>query len=364
MTTFEANGTLPSLGDLQDEKSLMWQERSFRAYDTMCFIKAPVETRIMDGAVALCRHYEQLFSHTLPESDIGRINAARGRRTHVDSETATLVRAALGYCKISDGLYDITMAPLSDLWNYHRASVPKTSDIEEAKKHVHWECVDVSGNTVVVADPEAQITLGGIAKGYIADKVRDFLAENGEHDAFISLGGNVVVAGRAPHGGPWRIGVRSPEFHHERARRHTRSLAIARSPHGIDKRALADVDRRYAEKPAFTLSASDLSIVTSGIYERCFRDAETGREYHHIIDPRTGFPCESNLASATVLSRRSLDGDGLSTSLLIMGMEPAARFIESLPGTAALFITRDGAMRVAGDDEILHETGADALVHT
>lgn len=358
------NVPLASQRQEADSDKRAWHERSFHAYDTACFIKAPVGEHVMDKIVALCRRYENLFSHTIPESDVGRINAAHGTRVSVDHETATLVKAALGYCKASGGLFDITMAPLASLWNYHAGSVPKTSDIERAREHVRWECVDVVGDTVVVADPQAEITLGGIAKGYIADRIRDLLAENGARDAFISLGGNVVVSGRGPSGNAWRIGVRSPAFHLDRKREHVENLARARSPHGVDPRALADAGRRR-EKPAFVLRASDLSIVTSGIYERCFRDKKTGGAYHHIVDPATGFPCESDLASATVISRRSIDGDGLSTALVIMGAKRAARFIErEFPGVAVLFITREGSTLVTGSKTLLRETGADVLPRT
>ena len=99
-------------------------------------------------------------------------------------------------------------------------------------------------------------------------------------------------------------------------------------------------------------------MVTSGIYERCFLDKATGAVHHHILDPKTGHPCESDLASATVLSRTSIEGDGLSTALIIMGCNRAAAFIREQTDAAALFIRRDGSMAVAGNEEILEETRA------
>ena len=98
--------------------------------------------------------------------------------------------------------------------------------------------------------------------------------------------------------------------------------------------------------------------MTSGIYERCFLDKATGTVHHHILDPKTGRPCESDLASATVLSRTSIEGDGLSTALVIMGRDRAAAFIREKTDAAAIFIRRDGSAAVAGNEEILKETRA------
>ena len=347
----------PFSADAPHPEEIQWRERWFHAFDTECLVKARATEHELDQVVSLCTRYERIFSHTLPGSNIWAVNHARGKRTKVDRETAALVREALRYCSKSGGLFDITLAPLARLWNFHTAHVPSESDVARALRHAGWQRVDATEDTVIVTDPEAEITLGGIAKGYIADRVRDLLVDQGVRDAFISLGGNVVTMGRSPHDRPWNIGVRSPDFHRDQEKKRIENEAIARSPHGIDKRALRDLGRR-PEKPACVLTCSDMSVVTSGIYERCFLDEATGTLHHHIIDPKTGHPCESDLASATVLSRTSVEGDGLSTALVIMGCDRAAVFIREQTDAAALFIRRDGSMAVAGDEEILKETRA------
>ena len=347
----------PSSADAPHPEGIQWCERWLHAFDTECLVKARATEHDLDQVVSLCARYERIFSHTLPGSDIWAVNHAEGRRTKVDRETAALVREALRYCSKSGGLFDITFAPLARLWNFHTAHAPSESDVARALRHAGWQRVDATEDTVIVTDPEAEITLGGIAKGYIADRVRDLLVDQGVSGAFISLGGNVVVVGNSPRGRPWNIGVRSPDFHRDQERKRIENEAIARSPHGIDKRALRDL-RRRPEKPACVLTCSDLSVVTSGIYERCFLDEATGAVHHHILDPKTGHPCESDLASATVLSRTSVEGDGLSTALVIMGCDRAAAFIREQTDAAALFIRRDGSAAVAGNEEILKETRA------
>lgn len=138
----------------------------------------------------------------------------------------------------------------------------------------------------------------------------------------------------------WRIGIRSPKHASRRKAAEERATAIARSPHGTDLRALGNRTPPN-EEPACILELSDCSIVTSSIYERCFTD-EHGNIHHHIVDPRTGRPSNSDLASATVISKRSIDGDGFSTALLIMGSHWAKNYAEGHPDLEAVFITRDG----------------------
>ena len=209
----------PSSADAPHPEETQWRERWFHAFDTECFVKARATEHDLDQVVSLCARYERLLSHTLPGSDIWAVNHAEGRRTKVDPETAALVREALRYCSKSSGLFDITLAPLARLWNFHAAHAPSEGDVARALRHVGWQRVDATEDTVVVTDPEAEITLGGIAKGYIADRVRDLLVDQGARDAFISLGGNVIVMGRSPHGRPWNIGVRSPDFHRDQERK-------------------------------------------------------------------------------------------------------------------------------------------------
>lgn len=138
----------------------------------------------------------------------------------------------------------------------------------------------------------------------------------------------------------WRIGIRSPKHASRRKAAEERAAAIARSPHGTDLRALGN-HTPPNEEPACILELSDCSIVTSSIYERCFTD-EYGNSHHHIVDPRTGRPSNSDLASATVVSKRSIDGDGFSTALLIMGSYWAKNYAEGHPDLEAVLITRDG----------------------
>ena len=254
----------------------------------------------------ICLHYESLFSRTVEGSDVDRINKSKGAPVTVSEETIEILERALYYCDITDGAFDITTAPLSILWNVEGED-PKVPDevlISEALSHVDYHLISISGNAVTLQDPEAKIDLGAIAKGYIADKIRDFLKSKNIDHVLINLGGNVLCMGGKSNSEKINVGIRRP----------------------FDETGEAIV----------SASITDGSIVTSGSYERYFE--ENGRIYHHIMDPATGYPADSDLLSVTVFSPSSMDGDALSTALFVLGTEKGMELIDSMPDCCAVFV--------------------------
>ena len=154
--------------------------------------------------------------------------------------------------------------------------------------------------------------VGGIAKGWIADRLSALLAERGLDSFVVNLGGNVMARGQKPDGSPWRVGLQDPR----------------------DKGSIVGA-----------VTVRDASAVTSGVYERCFE--RDGAFYHHILDPKTGFPVETDAAGATVVARRSIDAEGYSTTLLALGIERGLAFARERDAIlGAYFVDRDG--KVAG----------------
>lgn len=321
-----------------------WAARWFHAFDTECLVRARgADDALMNDIVRMCAGYERAFSHTRPGSDVWRINHAGGHAVTVSPETAELIEAALEYCARSGGLFDITLAPVCALWNFRTAREPSTREVAQAMAHTGWRAVQLCDNVVRMRDAEHTLTLGGIAKGFIADRIRARLEAGGVRDALINLGGNIVALGGQEGADCWKVGIRSPRFHDETAERmRAAALTTAVSVHGADPRAVADAARR-AERPAAVVRVRNESVVTSGVGERFFR-GEDGRVRHHIVDPRTGYPAESDLASVTVITSSSLEGDGVSTALLIMGLEWAFAAVEETPGVEAVLIERSGAV--------------------
>lgn len=277
------------------------------------------KTSTLDECKRICEHYEQLFSNKIETSEISRINASAGTAAEVSSETLELISLALHYCELSDGKFDITIAPLSDLWNFtdnKEHVVPDAAAIEEARSHVDYRkvLVDENASTVTLQDPGAKIDLGGIAKGYIADQLKAYLESEGVEHALINLGGNVLTLGAALDGSPFRIGIQKP----------------------------FDEQNAYID----IVEAEDCSVVSSGVYQRYFK--KDGSLYHHILNPETGYPYEGSLLQATVISCSSTDGDALSTCCFALGLEEGSALIESLEDVQAVFVTEDYRLHYAG----------------
>jgi thiamine biosynthesis lipoprotein len=280
--------------------------------DTVCTVSLydKRDKTVLEGAFSVISHYENLFSATVEGSDIDRLNHAGGRPVRVDPDTVDVIRESIGYSEASGGLFDITVGALTSLWNIEgeNPTVPPTSQIEAAMKTVDYRNIVISGDTVTLKNEDAQLDLGGVAKGFIADKVRDYLASEGVRRAIINLGGNVEVMGEKAPGTPWAVGVQQPFM-----------------------------DRKDSIGVVYV---SDKSVVTSGIYERYF--VQDGRLYAHILDPRTGFPVENNLSSVTIITDNSREGDGLAATCFLLGIDKATQLVESLHDTEAIFITKDG----------------------
>lgn len=262
---------------------------------------------------ALIDDYEHLFSATIEGSDIWNVNHSDGMPVTVSDETVSLLQTALYYSALSDGAVDLTVLPLTELWDFGSegaAHVPDDASIKEALSHIDYHTVLIEGNTVTLSDPLAAIDLGFIAKGYIADRLKEHLLSQGVESACISLGGNLVTINNKPDGTPYRIGIQKP---------------------------FADEGETIT-----AISVTDASVVSSGIYERYFY--EDDMLYHHLLDTRTGYPADNNIAGVTILSPSSVEADALSTTCYFLGIDAGMELIESLDGVEALFITKDGSL--------------------
>ena len=264
------------------------------------------------GALDLCRRYEAVFSRTDPDSELCRLNCRE--ISQVSDELAEVIALGLDYARLTDGAFDITAGSVTSLWDFSAETpqVPDPAAVAEGLTHVGWERVSLTGNTVAFSDPETVIDLGGIAKGYIADRMADYLREEGVTSAIIDLGGNLYCLGTKPGGQPFQVGIQYPY--------EDRQTVIG------------------------SLPAEDLSVVTSGVYERCF--TVDGTLYHHILDTATGYPVENDLLSVTIVSGASVDGDALSTACFALGREAGTALIESRENVEAIFITDDFAIHI------------------
>lgn len=276
--------------------------------------------KAVDEAVDRLSEIDDKMSVFKEYSEISDINMRAGIRPQkVSRDTYFLLKKSMEYSKTLRGAFDPTIRPLVNLWNIgtDRECIPKKEDIEGRKKLVNYKDVifNEEENSVMLRQKNQCVDLGGIAKGYAADEVRDIFIRNNIKSAIIDLGGNIFVLGSKPDGELWNVGIQNP----------------------------------FKERGEFIgiVSDKDKSVVTSGNYEKYF--IKDGKKFHHIIDPRTGYPSESEIISATVISDNSIDGDGLSTGLYILGIDKAIKLVESMKGIEAIFITEDKKIYTTSD---------------
>ena len=262
---------------------------------------------LIDDCFAMAEAFQKRISKTEKGSDIYEINHANGASVFVSEDTLALLEISKKYESLSGGSFDITIGALADLWDItnNPGDLPSQEAITEALSTTGIENIKISGNQVTLNNPDTRLELGGVAKGYMADQMKEYLNAQGIQEGFINLGGNVLLLGPKSSKEPYAIGIQKPF-----------------SPEGT---------------PMFTVKPMDGSVVSSGVYQRYFE--KDGRIYHHILDPSTGYPYENGLLSVTILCPSSADGDALSTTCFSLGLEQGMALVEELEDTEAVFIT-------------------------
>ena len=268
---------------------------------------------LLNECMSICEKYEKLFNKNLSSSDIAKINSSYAQPVKVDHETVTLICDSLKYCTLSGGRFDITIDPVSKLWDFHgnNTHIPENADLKEACSHVDHSMINIdsSNDTVTLTDPKASIDVGAAAKGYIADRIADYLSDSGVTGAIINMGGDMHLIGSKPDNSLFNIGINDP------------------SSNGC----------------IMSLYLSDMSVATSGTYERCF--TEHGKTYHHILDPKTGMSADTDITSVTVITSNAIDADCLCTVCILLGSDEALSLIEQTADTEAIIILDDGSIR-------------------
>lgn len=273
------------------------------------------DKEILDKAYERLQEIEKKMSATIGTSEVNQINDNAGiEPVQVSQDTYFVLQESKYHAEISNGAYEPTIGPLVKLWNIKKEEdgdrdwLPDPEEIEKAKNLVNYRNLELlDDNKVFLKYKGMRLDLGGIVKGYAADEVRRILQENGVKKAIIDLGGNVYAHGKKDHELPWNIGIQNP-------------LEVRGGYVGI-------------------IGIEDKSIVTSGDYERYFEYG--GVRYHHILDQTTGYPSNNEITGVTIISDRSIDGDALSTTLFVLGVDKSMELVNSLEGVDAIFITKD-----------------------
>ncbi len=310
-------------------------------FDTFITISAYDDTdeSVLDEAIKQCEKYELIFSKTNTESELYSINNRLfplsdeeiSKLSFINNQNEALyvtsiskdmyevLNEAISYAKDSSNAFNPALGSVTLLWDYHsdNPKVPDKTLIDEALKHTNVDDISVFMEKeqyyISIKDAELLIDLGGIAKGYIANRLRDYLIEKSCSEAVIALGGNIYCLGDK-HGSGYNVGVQRP----------------------------------FGNKgdSAISIKASNTSVVTSGIYERHFE--VDGHMYHHIISSQTGYPVENDLYGVTVICEDSLRADVLSTAFICMGKKNAVKYIEEQNDIKVIMNFQDGSILEKG----------------
>lgn len=282
---------------------------------------------------------QQRWSVFHPSSEIHAIAEAAGDHpADIHPDTLRLLQRALELGKLSCGCFDITSGAVNRLWRaaVENGAPPQPAQIAERVQLVNWKELRLDPERPSAYLPRAgqQLDLGGIGKGFAADRARDIYLRFGIRHGFINLGGNVLTFGGKPDGAAWKVGIRAPAS----------VPCMDQSRGGRGPALMGHVEVR------------DTAVVTSGNYEHCFE--HEGRRYHHIIDPRTGYPADTDAVSVTITAPSATDADALATAVLVMGSSGGIDLINSLPGAEGVLISPDGSLHLSrGMGKLLKTSG-------
>ena len=300
--------TLTSCGKsgepLKETKFMLGTHINITLYDSR-------DKDIMEKVFNRIEEIENMMSINIEDSDINNVNNNAGKKgVIVHDDVYYVLTKAKNYAELTNGSFEPTIGPLVKLWGIgtDKAKVPLEEEIAKAIDKVDYNKLELrDNNEVYLKEEDMIIDLGAIAKGYAADEVRKVLLDNGVNSAIIDLGGNVYVLGNKIDGEEWRVGIQNP-------------FDIRGNHVGIIK-------------------GKDISIVTSGDYERYFE--EKGVKYHHIIDSKSGYPTNNEVSGISVVSKNSIDGDALSTAFFVLGVEEGIKLADSIEGVDVVYITKE-----------------------
>ena len=310
-------GCANSVGDTSRESSAV-----VFAMDTEMQLKAYGDNaeEAVKAAKAEINRLDKLFRRGDCDSEIYKIN--NNGSYNVSDDTAELTRLACGIGDMTNGVFDITIAPVIDLWGFYTKDfrVPDEDEIKSALGRVDHRNVSVNDGIVTVSNG-SELDPGGIAKGYLSSRIMKIYTDHGITSGIVSLGGNVETLGAKPDGADWNIAILDPH----------------------------DADSYIG-----SIRIKDKAVITSGGYQRFFE--KDGKTYHHIIDPSTGYPADSGLSSVTIISDDGTLADGLSTSLYIMGLDKSKKFWYDNSGFDAVFVTDEGKIYITEGLEGIFES--------
>ncbi|MSP25822.1 MAG: FAD:protein FMN transferase [Myxococcales bacterium] len=281
-------------------------------------LERPAVEGALQLALAEFARIEALMTPWRASSELSAVNAAAGKSAvTVGEDTLAVIAKSLWIARESGGVFDITFASMGKLWRFDRELVPEVPDarvVAKARRRIDFRGVflDESARTVKLARKDQLIDLGGIAKGYAVDRASLVLRHAGLSSFYVQAGGDLFIAGTKPEGEAYKVGIRDPR--------------------GADGSFFA------------RLPVTDHAFSTAGDYERAF--LKDGRRYHHIIDPRTGFPATAS-RSVTIWAKDAFTADAIDDAVFILGPEQGLRLVESIEDCGAVIVGADNRVWIS-----------------
>lgn len=256
---------------------------------------------------------EALLTFNAPGGDVNKLNENAGKNSvELDPHTIAILEKSQEVAELSGGAFDVTVGPLVKAWGIgsDEPRILEESEIQELLPLIDYRDLVIEGNKAFLKREGQMVDLGGIAKGYAGDVAAEIYRSHGINSAFINLGGNVVTIGSKPDGSPWVVGIRDPRGPNPNTTTHVGAVLV-----------------------------KDKSVVTAGDDQRYFD--YNGQRYHHILNPHTGYPAQSDLLSVTLITETSLEADALDTAVFILGLEKGREMLEKYGNVEAVFLTKD-----------------------
>ena len=304
----------PGIGRQRNTERSQAKEREFFAMDTyMTFTAYGQEAdTALQAAEEEIHKLEGEWSVTDENSEIYKINHSQGAPVTLSQDTAKILDFALEMARQTDGALDPTIYPIMTAWGFttDQNRIPSSEEIESLLENVGYEQAVLNGNQIQLP-AGMELDLGAVGKGYAGDLAAEILKDRGITSALLDIGGNIQAIGSRPDGSNWRLGIRNP----------------------------------FGEGQVGVLSVSDRAVVTSGNYERYFA-GDDGQIYGHIIDPSTGYPADTGLASVTIIAEEGKVGDALPTAMFVKGPQEAEEYWRAHQDFDMLMITEDGEIRL------------------
>ena len=268
------------------------------------------DAKYLDEAFNICSEYEDILSKTSQNGDIIKIQNNRYADVSVSESTYEVIEIYKQLYEISNKKLDCTIGTVSNLWDYNESTLPDSNLISEAVSHIDQNKLVLNDNSVRLESDSIMLDFGAVAKGYISEKVKDFLVSKGVKSAVLNFGGNVITIGAKPDGAAFKIGIQKP--------------------FGDQNDVIEAV------------KIKDKAVITAGVYER-FIEAD-GNIYHHILDPATGYGTNSDLYSATIICEDAALGDAYSTICILLGKTEALELINKTENMEAIFVTDENEL--------------------